>query len=128
MSKKSFTLFFSYSHADEDLRDNLAEHLSSLKRNKVIDAWHDRKIPAGTKWAKAIDDNLNKADIILLLISSKFLASEYCSDDAEFESCQVVEFHNTVFSHSVHILLASPQAAQLETFFVHLINSRDAPL
>ena len=90
MSKKSFTLFFSYSHADEDLRDNLAEHLSSLKRNKVIDAWHDRKIPAGTKWAKAIDDNLNKADIILLLISSKFLASEYCSD---IEVKQAMERH-----------------------------------
>lgn len=102
MSKKSFTLFFSYSHADEDLRDNLAEHLSSLKRNKVIDAWHDRKIPAGTKWAKAIDDNLNKADIILLLISSKFLASEYCSD---IEVKQAMERHKSNEARVIPIIL-----------------------
>ena len=102
MSKKSLTVFFSYSHADEDLRDKLAEHLSSLKRNKVIDAWHDRQIPAGTQWAKAIDDNLNKADIILLLISSKFLASEYCSD---IEVKQAMERHKSNEARVIPIIL-----------------------
>ena len=73
-------VFFSYSHRDEKLRDKLAPHLSMLQREGVISAWHDRKIGAGTEWAKAIDDNLNAAGIILLLISADFLASDYCYD------------------------------------------------
>jgi len=62
-------VFFSYSHRDEKLRDKLALHLAMLQREGVIKAWHDRKISAGTEWAKAIDDNLNAAGVILLLIS-----------------------------------------------------------
>jgi formylglycine-generating enzyme required for sulfatase activity len=78
MERRAIKLFFSYSHRDEDLRDQLAEHLSGLKRRKVISEWHDRKIGAGTEWAKEIDINLNAADIILLLVSSAFINSEYC--------------------------------------------------
>jgi GUN4-like/TIR domain len=74
----SVTVFFSYSHKDEALRDKLSEHLSILKRNQVIQDWHDRQIGAGAEWATEIDTNLNAADIILLLISSSFLNSEYC--------------------------------------------------
>lgn len=73
-------VFFSYSHRDEKLRDKLALHLSMLQRQGVIRSWHDRKISAGTEWAQAIDDRLNSANIILLLISDHFLASDYCYD------------------------------------------------
>ncbi|BAU44961.1 hypothetical protein O77CONTIG1_04807 [Leptolyngbya sp. O-77] len=72
------TVFFSYSHKDERLRDKLATHLSNLQRQDVIKSWHDRKITAGTNWAKEIDDNLDAADIILLLVSADFLNSDYC--------------------------------------------------
>ncbi|NET32825.1 MAG: SUMF1/EgtB/PvdO family nonheme iron enzyme [Cyanothece sp. SIO1E1] len=73
-------VFFSYSHKDEELRDELAKHLSILEQQRIISAWHDRKIGAGSEWANEIDDNLNTAHIILLLISSDFLNSKYCSD------------------------------------------------
>jgi len=73
-------VFFSYSHKDEKLRDELALHLSMLQREGVISAWHDRKIGAGTEWATAIDEKLNSAGIILLLISPDFLHSDYCYD------------------------------------------------
>jgi HEAT repeat protein/energy-coupling factor transporter ATP-binding protein EcfA2 len=75
---QSMKLFFSYAHKDEPLRDQLATHLSLLKRQNIITDWHDRNITAGTDWAQAIDHNLNTANIILLLISSDFLASDYC--------------------------------------------------
>jgi GUN4-like/TIR domain len=74
----SVTVFFSYAHKDESLRDDLSEHLSLLKRDRVIQDWHDRQIPAGAEWANEIDRNLNTADIILLLISASFLSSDYC--------------------------------------------------
>ena len=73
-------LFYSYSHKDETLRDQLETHLKLLQRQKVIDTWHDRQIGAGEEWQQAIDKNMEAADIILLLISADFLASDYCFD------------------------------------------------
>ena len=73
-------LFYSYSHQDENLRDQLARHLSALTREKLISGWHDREMTAGTKWKGEIDDRLKAASIILLLVSSDFLASDYCND------------------------------------------------
>ncbi len=73
-------LFYSYSHKDEELRDELDKHLSVLRRQGVIAGWHDRKIGAGTEWKDQIDAHLNTARVILLLVSSDFLASDYCWD------------------------------------------------
>ena len=73
-------VFFSYSHSDEALRDQLANHLKLLERQRIIAAWHDRKILPGSEWSDDINDSLNQADIILLLVSADFLASDYCWD------------------------------------------------
>ena len=51
-----------------------------LERQGIITGRHDRRITGGTGWAGAIDDHLRTAQIILLLISSAFLASDYCYD------------------------------------------------
>ncbi|MHB1057178.1 MAG: toll/interleukin-1 receptor domain-containing protein [Rhodanobacter sp.] len=73
-------VFFSYSHVDEDLRDQLEKQLAMLKRQDVIDTWHDRRIVAGQEIDKAIDDHINSDEIILLLVSPDFIASDYCYD------------------------------------------------
>jgi hypothetical protein len=73
-------VFFSYSHADEPLRDEIEKQLSMLKREGVIAAWHDRRISAGTEFASVIDAHVQTADVILLLVSADFLASDYCFD------------------------------------------------
>jgi hypothetical protein len=73
-------VFFSYSHKDEKHKDSLLAHLSQLKHENKIRDWHDRKIGAGTEWAGQIDEHLNSAQVILLLVSSDFLASRYCYD------------------------------------------------
>ena len=72
------SLFFSYSHKDEDLRDQLETQLASLQRQGLISSWHDRRIIAGTEIDAAIVKHLDQADIILLLISPDFIASDYC--------------------------------------------------
>jgi hypothetical protein len=74
------SLFISYSHKDQALREELDKHLSILKRLGVISAWHDRQIAAGAEWRGAIDENLLSAQVILLLISPDFMASDYCYD------------------------------------------------
>ena len=57
-------LFFSYSHADEALRDQLETHLASLKRPGVISSWHDRRITAGTNVGEAIDSQSRRGGYI----------------------------------------------------------------
>lgn len=95
-------LFCSYSHRDEKLRDKLALHLAMLQRQGVINAWHDREIQAGTEWAKEIDDKLNAAAIILLLISDHFLASDYCYD---IEMKRAIERHEAGEAVVIPIIL-----------------------
>jgi hypothetical protein len=72
------TVFFSYSHKDEQLRDDLEVQLTMLKREGLIEAWHDRRIIAGSELDEAISQKLDEAEVILLLASPDFLASEYC--------------------------------------------------
>ncbi|QDT42653.1 hypothetical protein Pan241w_27400 [Gimesia alba] len=72
------SLFYSYSHEDEELRNELEKHLSLLKHQGIIREWHDRQILGGEEWKYEIDENLENADIILLLISASFHASDYC--------------------------------------------------
>jgi hypothetical protein len=76
--KRTIEVFYSYAHKDEKLRNKLETQLSLLKQQGHITNWHDRKIDAGQEWANKINEQLNSADIILLLVSPDFLASEYC--------------------------------------------------
>ncbi|MEH2206227.1 MAG: GUN4 domain-containing protein [Nostoc sp.] len=102
MPEVSLQLFFSYSHRDEALRDELANHLSTLTRQGVISNWHDRKILPGDEWDHQINDNLNTADIILLLVSSDFIASSYCWD---VEVTTAIERHNTGKARVIPVIL-----------------------
>jgi hypothetical protein len=74
------TIFFSYSHVDEALRDRLEVHLSLLKRQGLIETWHDRRIIPGHAIDRSITTRLDTAEVILLLVSPDFVASDYCYD------------------------------------------------
>lgn len=102
--KKEIKLFFSYSHKDEKLRDELEKHLSILKRKGVISTWHDRKIDAGSILDKEIDENLKDSNIILLLISADFLSSDYCYD---IEMNEAVKMHENNQAVVVPVILRS---------------------
>ena len=73
-------VFFSYSHKDEEYRDLLEIHLSALKRQGIIGTWHDRRIVAGDDFGNEISEHLESDQIILLLVSPYFIASNYCYD------------------------------------------------
>jgi hypothetical protein len=77
---KALKVFISYSHQDEELKNELEKHLSPLKRLNLIDSWHDRRINAGDQWDVAIANALNDASIVILLISIDFINSKYCYD------------------------------------------------
>ena len=74
----ALSIFFSYAHEDEALRGELVKHLSILRWQGLITEWYDRDIQAGIEWEHEINVHLDTAQIILLLVSSDFLASPYC--------------------------------------------------
>jgi hypothetical protein len=78
MTTAAIELFYSYAHEDETLRDQLNDPLALLQHQGYIQGWYDRDISAGGLWAEKIDKRLETAQIILLLVSSSFLASKYC--------------------------------------------------
>lgn len=73
-------LFYSYAHEDKSLRDRLEKSLALLKRQGIIEGWHDGVIKPGSEWDKQIIHRLHQADLILLLISPDFIASDYIWD------------------------------------------------
>ena len=96
------TLVFSYSHKDSDFRDELEVHLAALKRQGVIDTWHDRRIGAGREFDEEIRRNFDQADIILLLISPYFIASDYCYD---IEMKRAMERHEQGVARVIPVIL-----------------------
>lgn len=70
--------FISYSHADDALRAEFDKHLSLLRRQGLLELWSDHRIPAGGDFEKHISAELESADVIVLLISPDFMASDYC--------------------------------------------------
>ena len=71
-------IFFSYSHKDEAVLERLRTHLAPLRREGRLDEWFDRDIQAGGDIDAEITENLETADLFVLLISPDFLDSEYC--------------------------------------------------
>src|SRR6266496_1769624 len=71
-------VFCSYAAEDERWLRRLETHLSLLRRQGLISTWYDHQIVPGTDWTRSIDKHMEQASIILLLISSSFLASDYC--------------------------------------------------
>ena len=98
----SVEIFYSYSHKDEELRDQLENHLTLLKRQGIITNWHDRKISGGGEWEGEIDKHLESADTILLLISSDFIASDYCYD---VEMKRAMERHKAGEARVIPVIL-----------------------
>jgi hypothetical protein len=71
-------------------------------RQGFIAPWHDRRIEPGANWVGAIDRNLEKADIILLLVSADFIASWYCYKK---EMQRALERHHASQARVIPIIL-----------------------
>src|SRR5450755_3291043 len=98
------TVFLAYAHEDELLCSELEKHLSLLQRQGLLSTWQDRRIRAGTDWAQEIDKHSSSASIILLLVSSDFLASDYCYG---VEMQRALERHQAGQTQVIPVLLRS---------------------
>lgn len=98
----SLEVFMSYSHKDKELQDKLAIALSNLRNQNLINDWYDGDISPGTEWKKQILAHLDQAQIILLLISPDFMASEFCYS---IEMQQAITRHDNNQARVIPILL-----------------------
>lgn len=99
---KPFKVFISYSHDDIALRKELDKHLRILKDENIISTWTDSDISPGTEWEPQIKEQLNNAQIILLLISANFMASKFCRS---VEMTKAIERHNANTARVIPIIL-----------------------
>lgn len=95
-------LFISYAHEDEEIKNELDKYLKVLKRSGKIDTWNDRALIAGQEWDQTIMSELNKANIILLLISVDFNASDFIWDK---ELASAMKRHEDGSAHVVPIII-----------------------
>jgi internalin A len=95
-------LFYSYAQKDERLRDRMETHLKILERRGLISSWHDRLIRPGDEWSREIDVNFEMADIILLLVSADFMASDYCYSK---EMVNALERHDAGKARVIPVIL-----------------------
>ena len=73
-------VFISYSHKDEEFKDDLVTMLEGLRRQGVIEPWQDRCIEEGDEWYQAIQDAMKDCDLAVLLVSQHFIASRFIQD------------------------------------------------
>jgi DNA-binding CsgD family transcriptional regulator len=95
-------IFCSYADKDEELLEELKEHLRPLISSGLIEWWHDRNISVGTEWQYEVDSHLNKAEIILLLTSQYFMDSDYAYT---LEAARALERHEHGEARVIPILL-----------------------
>ncbi len=88
-SSHILNVFLSYADEDRSLVDELIKHLSILLREGSARLYHKYQTDAGNDWKEQVRQKLYIADIILLLVSASFIASDYCyGEEAAFAMIQ----------------------------------------
>lgn len=82
------SLFLSSAPADISFRDALTKHLASLRRTGKVTIWSDNQINPGALWSEETKEHLQQADIVALLISDDFMASDDIWDNELKESLE----------------------------------------
>jgi hypothetical protein len=95
-------LFLSYSHSDERWAERLRDHLSALRQEELVQDWYDRDILPGEHWEDAIAAELDRANVVIPIISASFLASEYCTG---VEMTRAFEMHERGDTFIVPVIL-----------------------
>ncbi|HLX57960.1 MAG TPA: FxSxx-COOH system tetratricopeptide repeat protein [Ktedonobacteraceae bacterium] len=117
----SLEVFIAYSHQDTELCDALGKHLSELKRQGIISSWSDGALLSGAEWEWHIRQHLNTAQIILLLVSADFMASDF---SYSAEMARALERHQADEARVIPILLR-PADWQGAPFAVLQVLPRD---
>lgn len=70
-------IFVSYANSDAKWLKLLDPHLKGLERHANVARFDDRQLLGGDDWDAEIKAALERADIVILLVTANFIASEY---------------------------------------------------
>lgn len=70
-------VFISYSSKDRDYLDKLTAHLQLYKNARIIDYWDDLLLADREGWNEQIKDEMNRANILIMLLSPNYFATDY---------------------------------------------------
>jgi tetratricopeptide (TPR) repeat protein len=99
---KSVKVFISYARKDERICKELEKRLHDLVRHGLISLWNDSIIQAGYEWKHEIEKHLHSAQIILLLITPDFIASDRCYQN---EMVQAMKMHEAGEARVIPIIV-----------------------
>ena len=72
------TIFISYSSDDK----TIVKQLASLLESRGWTVWWDRQIPIGQNYDTVIEEELNKADCVLVIWTKRSIASQWVRNEA----------------------------------------------
>src|SRR4051794_35303823 len=70
-------VFISYSHLDATWLERLKRHLAPVIRGGLLDCWDDTQVQPGDEWVQKVEAALEESQIVVLLISAAFFASDF---------------------------------------------------
>lgn len=73
--RKEKKVFISYAKKDAEYLEDLEMHLTMLKRHKLIDTWNVGEVEVSQDVNVEVNKEIKTAEIILLLVSAKYLAN-----------------------------------------------------
>ncbi|GER92151.1 hypothetical protein KDW_63130 [Dictyobacter vulcani] len=94
--KQRTNVFIGYSHIDKNYLKRLKSHMATYEREKLLDVWDDQKVQPGTNYRQELQNALNNAKVIILLVSSDFIASDFVAENILAPLLQISETKGAV--------------------------------
>lgn len=119
------SVFISYSHADERWRKLVEDHLAPLGREHKLRIWSDKSLKPGEPWLARIKRELATARVGIMLVSHKFMASDFIQSDELPPLLQAAKQEGVTLLTVVvgHCHFANSPLSKLQAF-----NKPDKPL
>jgi len=77
---KPIRVFISYPHSNFKVLKELRENLGWLENSGQLEVFDDREILGGDDWNACIKTNLERAEIIIFIVTASFMCSPYCTN------------------------------------------------